>query len=127
MGFSTWCFSVGRIWAHTGPYGPIWAHTGPDGPIWAPLGPTLKQHLLKPILAAAETSIQTQCQYTKHPQSEPNANSQSKITSLMSDTNAVSFVYSALYTWRGKPRFLNLVFITSAFALAKTVSNGRMR
>ena len=37
MGFSTWCFSV-----------------GPYGPIWAPPGPTLKHHLLKPILAAAD-------------------------------------------------------------------------
>ena len=64
MGFSKWCFSVGpggahmgqygHVWAHMGPYQPIWAHTGPCGPISDPPGPTLKHHVLKPILAAAD-------------------------------------------------------------------------
>ena len=39
VGCSTWCFSVGPIWARMGPYGPIWTHIGPYGPIWAHMGP----------------------------------------------------------------------------------------
>ena len=37
VGFSTWCFSV--------------------GPIWARMGPTLKHHVLKPTLAAADYAV----------------------------------------------------------------------
>ena len=39
VGFSTWCFSVGPIWAHVGPCGPMWAHMGPYGSMRAHTGP----------------------------------------------------------------------------------------
>ena len=44
----------GPLWAHMGPYGTIWVHKGPYGPIRAHMGPTLKHHVLKPTLAAAD-------------------------------------------------------------------------
>ena len=49
----------GPMWAHVGLCGPIWAHMGPCGPIRAHTGPTLKHHVLKPTLAAAELFSQS--------------------------------------------------------------------